>query len=72
MANPSKKNPGIENFLEKNFGRTTAITDHTCLKPPLGCGKPITGFRDELSRKEYGISGFCQDCQDSIFGMEEE
>ena len=25
-------------------------------------------FRDDLSKKEYGISGMCQECQDDIFG----
>jgi len=25
-------------------------------------------FRDELSRKEFGISGMCQKCQDEVFG----
>ncbi len=25
-------------------------------------------FRDELSRKEFEISGLCQSCQDDIFG----
>jgi hypothetical protein len=25
-------------------------------------------FRDEISRKEFGISGLCQPCQDGIFG----
>lgn len=25
-------------------------------------------FRDELSAKEYYISGMCQSCQDSVFG----
>ena len=24
-------------------------------------------FRDELSRKEYSISGLCQTCQDEMF-----
>ena len=32
------------------------------------CGKEITGFRDELSEQEYGISGMCQECQDQVFG----
>ena len=32
------------------------------------CGKPATEFRDRLSRKEYTISGFCQECQDKTFG----
>lgn len=25
-------------------------------------------FRDDLSRKEYGISGMCQKCQDVAYG----
>ena len=28
-------------------------------------------FRDDLSRKEYNISGLCQHCQDAFFGVEE-
>lgn len=32
------------------------------------CGKPIGEFRDDLSRKEFEISGMCQECQDSVFG----
>jgi len=34
------------------------------------CKTPINemGFRDELSKKEYSISGLCQKCQDNIFG----
>lgn len=36
------------------------------------CHKPIdvswTAFRDDLSRKEYKISGMCQKCQDEVFG----
>ncbi len=33
------------------------------------CQKEIKddGFRDTLSRKEYGISGMCQECQDKTF-----
>jgi hypothetical protein len=27
-----------------------------------------SSFRDELSEKEYTISGLCQTCQDEIFG----
>ena len=33
----------------------------------VGCKKVITPFRDAISRKEYGISGLCQDCQDGVF-----
>lgn len=34
------------------------------------CSKDIdiNEFRDELSRKEFAISGLCQDCQDDTFG----
>lgn len=65
---PSEKHPQIERFLKVNFGRSTAIDLAKCIPAPVGCGKPINGFRDALSRKEYQISGLCQDCQDSIFG----
>jgi len=27
-------------------------------------------FRNELSKKEYMISGLCQRCQDSFFGVD--
>ena len=32
------------------------------------CKKPITKFKDKTSKKEYLISGLCQECQDEIFG----
>jgi hypothetical protein len=32
------------------------------------CKGLITGFRNEISEKEYQISGFCQKCQDETFG----
>jgi len=28
----------------------------------------VKSFKDELSRKEYKISGLCQKCQDKTFG----
>jgi hypothetical protein len=48
------------------FGRSRslAIAGNGCVK----CGELATDFRDEVSRKEFGISGLCQPCQDSIFG----
>jgi len=33
-----------------------------------GCGQPAVEFKDELSKREYKISGFCQKCQDDVFG----
>jgi predicted restriction endonuclease len=43
-----------------------AVENNRC---PI-CGAEIdpNDFRDELSKKEYGISGLCQGCQDDIFG----
>lgn len=48
------------------FGRsrTVSLAANQC----VACGKPATDFRDELSRKEFGITGFCQVCQDNFFG----
>lgn len=36
------------------------------------CGKSIDveiEFRDQLSKREFEISGLCQKCQDEIFGV---
>jgi len=68
MAEPSEKSPAIEAFLEKMAGRTTAIKSDRCVRPPVGCEGPATEFRDELSKREYRVSGLCQKCQDKIFG----
>ena len=34
------------------------------------CQKEVKAedFRDELSRREFKISGICQKCQDDVFG----
>tara|TARA_R110000737_G_scaffold319672_1_gene330978 strand:- start:195 stop:422 length:228 start_codon:yes stop_codon:yes gene_type:complete len=36
------------------------------------CAVTLDDFRDEISAKEYSISGMCQTCQDKTFGMSEE
>ena len=50
--------------------RREAIAEGRCIQVPMGCGEDfsMSEFRDELSQKEYRISGFCQKCQDSVFG----
>lgn len=68
MATPSEKSPHIESFLEKKFGRTSAITADVCVM----CGSDASEFRDALSRKEYSVSGMCQNCQDAVFGTGDE
>jgi hypothetical protein len=64
------KSEGMENLLENvaqmAFGRSREASrkGSTCVT----CGGEATEFKDALSRKEYGISGMCQKCQDSFFG----
>lgn len=40
--------------------------DGYCAGVPLGCGEPITLFRDQISEEEYRITGLCQGCQDEM------
>ncbi len=51
------------------FGETPAeaLAENRC----VNCKKPVTEFRDELSKKEYEITAFCQDCQDMVYESEE-
>ena len=46
------------------YGRSAQVSIEMqhCVK----CGDEAFIFIDEPSRKEYMISGYCQDCQDSI------
>ena len=70
MAVPTKKHPEIEAHLSTLTGvsRPKAILANTC----TWCKKAALDFTDELSRKEYTISGMCQSCQDKAFGALEE
>jgi len=70
MATPSEKNPAIESFLSEIAGasREETIKADRCLPPPIGCGGEAKEFNDDLSRKEYTISGLCQKCQNEVFG----
>ena len=36
------------------------------------CSAEVHEFRDEGSLREYRISGMCQSCQDSVFGIDGE
>jgi len=64
--NPTPKAPAIDNLLTKLNGisRQDAARQRVCAT----CRKPVTGFKDALSVKEYRISGMCQTCQDQMFG----
>lgn len=67
--NPSNKHPALEAEITKIFGhdRRAAIEKNVCVPPPIGCGKLALVFRDEESRREFAISGLCQNCQDKIW-----
>jgi hypothetical protein len=73
---PTKKSPMMADFLEKTTGRSTAIGNKTCVRKPLGCGReiPIGEFEtwDQLTLKEYTLSGMCKTCQDDFFKDPEE
>ena len=63
-------------FTEGPAGLHRVIDGYTlagrCVPAPFGCGKEVTGFRDDLSRREFGISGLCQECQDQVFAGGDE
>ena len=60
MSNPGPLRPADLLFP----GRREAIAADRC----ASCFEPSGDFRNELSRKEFRISGFCQVCQDKTFG----
>jgi hypothetical protein len=66
------KAPAIDALLMAITGRSRvdAVDSLTCAT----CGQDAQNksFRDPLSWKEYTISGMCQSCQDSVFGVSEE
>ena len=63
------KSPQMESELDilslDMFGvkRSDSLRNGLCVI----CKGPATDFEDALSRKEYGISGMCQKCQDAFF-----
>lgn len=63
----SERDPIIQEFIEKVFPEETQrIKEGKC---PF-CGKNINvenEFHDDLSRREFKISGMCQSCQDDFF-----
>ena len=67
MAIPIGKMPGIkrplENLVKGMYTRQDSIRKDIC----VACGGVATKFNDEISQKEYTISGLCQECQDEVF-----
>lgn len=71
-ATATKKSLSIEQQIDailppSSLGRAESIRQAVC----VWCKNDVMTFRDNRSRKEYGISGFCQDCQDRTFNTSE-
>ena len=68
------KTAGMENMLDDmakelfGRGRKVAMDNQMCVI----CGDDANHFTNELSRREYGISGMCQSCQDGVFSVDNE
>lgn len=84
---PSEKSPNVEDMITHVMGksRVATIRSGKCMTCDVGllcrtCNKPrgdthphlFVSFRDELSAREYTISGMCQSCQDSVFVPEDD
>ena len=63
---PTYKAEGLDKAITELTGidRKGSFETNEC----VWCNEHNLWFRDELSRKEYTISGICQDCQDKTFG----
>ena len=74
MSEPTKapKVGPIEDLLETlseiiGTPRSVAFRDQLCVI----CSGDASTFKNEVSKREYGLSGMCQPCQDKIFDSEE-
>ena len=71
---PTYKAPQIDALLSEIIfngkDRATCVREGTCVTCDAQ-GIVATSFRDDVSRKEYQISGMCQSCQDDVFGVGE-
>jgi len=59
--------------IMKQAGFSKEVEDVEAGKCPF-CGKMVdlSEFTDELSKKEFYISGICQPCQNDFFSEEED
>ena len=70
------KSPQMEAFLESlskdlfGVSRKESFEKGIC----VSCGRPVNfgAFKTALNSREYEISGFCQECQDSTFREDED
>ena len=68
---PTLKTEQIDDLFKSLYGvdRRTAIMERT----GVSCGAEVSenGFRDDVSLREFHISGLCQVCQDKVFGFDD-
>jgi hypothetical protein len=64
----------IDKIAAVTFGRT--VSESVKSKICVQCTKSVYDdetkqylFRDDMGKKEYVYSGFCQRCQDPVFGL---
>jgi len=64
----------MESALSSIFGvdRVQVISDGNCISCDEARDLKASSFRDDISRKEYSISGMCQSCQDDLFGEDDD
>jgi len=65
--NPSEKSEAIDHAITAIFGinRKESIESKKCVMCPEEVD--LDSFKDEISLKEFHISGMCQTCQDKVF-----
>jgi hypothetical protein len=68
MIKPTNKSQGIDDFLTEFTGRDRRAT--ILARKCCTCEGDAEEFRNRLSEREYAISGMCQKCQDSVFGVD--
>jgi len=61
MSMASKILYGVDNLKD--------VTDKNIC---IDCGGDASDFKNDISRKEYMLSGLCQKCQDEVFSDEED
>lgn len=63
---PTQKDPQIVHLLNKMYPRDVSIANNQC----VFCRSRVNeqSFRDQISLREFRISGMCQACQDGTFG----
>lgn len=73
MAEESPKSPAMREQLNELTAQVFGKSRSDCIAEDLCviCGGAAAEFRNEISRREYGISGMCQHCQDKTFNEEE-